>query len=557
MALDPEEKKRLRRAFSHARSVREQIFDPRYREASKYCRSVRQDWSEEDAELSGGSVGADPDVLDTRGEENCNIASQGITGWTMGSSIRWWRMMNRSRKMEQRKRVRTYYQDCEDHLSSQFARGNFYSAFAEGFKDFIGFGQITIWEGENADADGISCLPLHIKRVTLLQNDLAEIIGTAFDSFMTADEILERWPESTRGNAELEQSKRETPETRYAVHHLVIRRPNGTIFAPKLKKPWASYYFLEGISANSDDEWFDLDEGGFDSNPYLTARWDTVNELAYGVGPGVYATPKLKMLQQMRKIRIQAGQVMAQPPFAADKALRGRVNYYPRGGTWLDKNEKKPEPLFTGTSVPALDKDIAEMVQSIDEIFFRDLFMMLLTSPREMTALEVGERQGERAALLGPPLQRLQAELLQPAIWRAWLIETSAGRLPPPPSELRDEEIYFDFLGLLAQMQKRHARVTNTMQALSGIQAVAAIFGKASLDNYDDDIISTRLTDTLGLDQDAVKDEVLVRKTRENRAAAVQAQQQAAQNLEYAKTFLPNVGKLNSITPQAPGMGGG
>ena len=74
-----------------------------------------------------------------------------------------------------------------------------------------------------------------------------------------------------------------------------------------------------------------------------------------------------------------------------------------------------------------------------------------------MTATEVAERRQEKMLLLGPVLQRLKTELLDPLIERTYYILLRQGAIPPAPELLNGLEMRVDYISTIAQAQRSAA----------------------------------------------------------------------------------------------------
>ena len=72
----------------------------------------------------------------------------------------------------------------------------------------------------------------------------------------------------------------------------------------------------------------------------------------------------------------------------------------------------------------------------IKEAFYANLFLMMAESDRrEITAREIDERREEKMLMLGPVLERLHDELLQPLVARVFRIMTRNGGLIPAAAQ--------------------------------------------------------------------------------------------------------------------------
>jgi len=105
----------------------------------------------------------------------------------------------------------------------------------------------------------------------------------------------------------------------------------------------------------------------------------------------------------------------------------------------------------------ALGQDIAEVQQRVKQAFYADLFLMMAESDRrEITAREIDERHEEKMLMLGPVLERLHDELLDPLVSRVFNIMSRQGLfddIPLPPS-LKIPHLQVEFISMLAQAQK-------------------------------------------------------------------------------------------------------
>ena len=80
---------------------------------------------------------------------------------------------------------------------------------------------------------------------------------------------------------------------------------------------------------------------------------------------------------------------------------------------------------------------------------------MLATQPiSRMTATEIVERHEEKLLMIGPVIERLHNELLEPLIDRTFAYLVKANALPPAPPELQGMDLSVEFVSILAQAQQ-------------------------------------------------------------------------------------------------------
>lgn len=169
-----------------------------------------------------------------------------------------------------------------------------------------------------------------------------------------------------------------------------------------------------------------------------------------------------------------------------------------------------------------------------------------------MTATEVAERHEEKMLMLGPVLDRLNSELLDPLISLVFDRMVQADLVPPVPDEMNGKELNVDFISILAQSQK--AITTNGVDRFISNLGVVAQMKPEALDKFDADYWVDAYADSLGIDPRYVVSGKQVAVIREQRAEQQQAQQQlaAAQQLaSTAKDLGSAVGRegIQSATP--------
>jgi hypothetical protein len=183
--------------------------------------------------------------------------------------------------------------------------------------------------------------------------------------------------------------------------------------------------------------------------------------------------------------------------------------------------------------------DIQEVQERIQRAFYADLFAMMINSDRrQMTATEVAERHEEKLVLLGPALQRVNIELLDPLLEDVFSFALEAGLLPPPPPELAGVELKIEYISLLAQAQQA-VSASGIERVLSFTGNLAAVFPDV-VDLIDADVAVREYSDILGNTPYILRDEVAVQEMRQAKAQKQQQMEQVAmaqQGAQAAKTL--------------------
>ena len=291
-----------------------------------------------------------------------------------------------------------------------------------------------------------------------------------------------------------------------------------------------------------------IEESGYYWNPNVTWRWRKNSDEWYGRSPSWDAFVEIMLSQQKGRTNIIAGQTMAEGPIVAPSDLRGQINRGPKGTTYVDDMAQMPKPLNTNMQLPYSVEDQQRSDQAIREHFHVDFFLMLyqaMVNKVELTATQVMEMAGEKAAVLGTRMGNLGSEGFNPIIHRVDEIGTRAGRMPLPPQILWDYgfRIEIDYLSSLALAQKRLPRLRSLR---GGIQIVGEI-SNINLESPAVDVINLDETiretlDATGFPTKCLRPEDQVKAIREQRAKQRQ-EQQTVENLPKIAKAMQSAGK--------------
>lgn len=230
----------------------------------------------------------------------------------------------------------------------------------------------------------------------------------------------------------------------------------GDGMVPVEKKRWLSYYYEPG---GTDQDIF-LRKSGFDEFPILAPRWDVVGEDVFGTNcPGMTCLGDIRQLQLMEKRGAEALDKLVRPPMVGPSSLRNsKASILPGDITYLDVREGQQgfRPVYqVPQHLDQLEAKAQQIRQRISKAFYEDLFLMLaLSDRRQMTATEVAERHEEKLLMLGPVLERMNDELLDPLIDRTYKAMERRGYIPSAPEELQGLDLKVEYISIMAQAQK-------------------------------------------------------------------------------------------------------
>ena len=331
--------------------------------------------------------------------------------------------------------VAAWLLEVKKSLEGAFAKSNLYGVLQSTYEEVAVFGTAAFLVEENPRG-GIYCRPFTAGEYVLDVDDKGCVNTFGREFFMTAKQLGTEFGTEVLSPKLVQELKQENTSVYHRVMHLIMPNPQADVgwedyghFAFK------SVYFLEDGTL--------LREGGYHEFPVIAARWETKNTSeSYGRGPGWKCLGDVKMLQKMQRTKLVALDKSTNPPVMVSAGVQGEVNLLPGGITRCNSlTEAAVKPAYqVEADLSALDRAMEQVKDTIRAHFFADVFMMLAAQdmPR-MTAAEVAERRQEKMLLLGPILQRLKTELLDPLIERTYFILLRQGEIPQAPEETPQE----------------------------------------------------------------------------------------------------------------------
>jgi hypothetical protein len=212
--------------------------------------------------------------------------------------------------------------------------------------------------------------------------------------------------------------------------------------------------------------------------------------------------------------------------------IAGDITYIEPGAS----GKFEPAQTILPGSIEALNQDISRHEEQIRRAFFTDLFLMLTNLDRpQMTATEVAERHEEKLLMLGPVLENIHNDLLDPLIDRTFGIMLRNGLIPPAPEELQGKELKVEYISILAQAQR--AVGVNSIRQTAGFIMDLAQVAPNVMDKFDADQAVNQFADMQGVPPTIIRSDKNVAIMRQQRAQQQAAQAAAAQAPEAAKTM--------------------
>ena len=517
-------------------------FEDYWTEAQTYADNVVMNWGKP------GEVPSRPKRFTSKPFQYNKTLVAGILGYAVSPSLVWFKLGMENQELLKEYGVKDWLEDCETELLAMFNRSNFYRETNPAVKDSTCIGHGVLFIDEDIENRRIRFTHFPANEIFLDINAYGEV-DTCFRWYAdTLRNIVEFFGEDNVSEEMREQYKESSHwNDSHEILMCVYPREN---YNPEFKDaknmPYACVYMELGSKHI-------LKKSGYREFPFAVFEWDRFAGFAYSSSPAMDAMPDIKALNVIKKSSLQIAQTSAEPPMMASQEMRD-IDLSPRGITYLPTKDSRLEPVRTGENYPITLQELSNYEQAVKDWFYVDYFLALQERNQQMTATEVMELQGEKAATLSTFIVSLN-EFLSNIIQRSFNLLMRARLLPPPPVALINQQaiIKIDFTGPLAQNQKKYHQMGGTVQALSAIGPIMQMFPNAG-DFLDGDELMKSTMEGMGMPQNIIREDDDVKKIRENR---IKAQQEAAaqqQQMAMAQTLMQNANKLGEASEEGSMM---
>lgn len=458
----------------------------------------------------------------------------------------WFRLSTPDPELSELGAVKAWLHTVSTRMASVFLRSNLYKALPVIYGDMGVFGTAAMAIEEDFE-NTIRCTVFPIGSYMIATDEKGRVRVFMREFPMTVRQLIGQFghPAGDKSDGAIDWSKFSdhvkntwmtgARETRVDVHHAII--PNED-YDPRSKlsnsKKYRSVYYEKASGNNGERSDRLLSDAGFDMFPILAPRWETTGQDAYGTEcPGMVSLGDTKQLQTGERRALQAIEKQINPPMTGPTSMRAqKASILPGDITLVDVREGQQS--FRPAHEVNYNLQQHEIKQDqvrgrIRRAFYEDLFLMLATDSRQQpaTAREIEERHEEKLLALGPVLENMNQDLLDPLIDITFDIMLRQGMIPPPPDELQGLDLRVEYISIMAQAQK--------LVGLSGMERykqaameMATIF-PGSVDKTDADQFLEVYGDLTSVAPGIVRSDEDVDAIRASRAQAEQAAAKAEQ----------------------------
>lgn len=488
-------------------------------------------------------------IIDNTATLSARTLASGMMSGVTSPARPWFRLTTPDPDLAEFGPVKEWLHQVESRMTTSFLKSNLYNTLPILYKDNGVFGTSPILVEEDfRDVFRTQSFPIGSY---MIAKDHRGVVNTFLREFrMTVRQLLEQFGQMDEQTGRpiwdnFSQHVRNlydagNMEAWIDVVHVVYPNEDYSPLkaGPKNKK-FNSCYYERGTSGTSstsrymstEDNIF-LREGGYDLFPVLCPRWEVAGEDVYGTNcPGMEALGDVKQLQLGEKRVMQAVDKMINPPMVGPSILRTqKASILPGDITFVDVREGQGgfRPAHeVNFRISEMEQKQAQVRDRVRRAFFEDLFLMLAnTDRRQITAREIEERHEEKLLALGPVLEQLNQDLLDPLIDLTFDIHVRQELIPPPPEELAGSDLKVEYISIMAQAQKLIS--IGAVERFTGFVGNVAGVAPQVLDKINTDQLVDVMGDILSIPPSLIKTDEEVAEIRAAQAKQAQMQQQMA-----------------------------
>ncbi len=530
-----------RRMYRQLKAEIDSSWKPTWRELSRYINPYSGRYlAAEDPSKDNNGERRDQVILNNVAFEAMRTLAAGLHGGLTSPSRPWFMLGVPDDDLMENESVKQWLHIVKQRLLAVLQRSNFYTAVHQAYEELGQYGTAVMLIEEDFNT------AVRFRTYTCGEYMLAggpeyTIPNTLYRRFsLTARQVVEKFAKrkkgellweniSTRVRSLYENGK---SEERVMVAHVIQPSPNGR----------GSNYESVYYEIDSGDKEKVLRRGTYVERPFVSPRWDVSGSDVYGTGPGWHSLGDVKQLQNMEKKKLVALDKMINPAMNAPTSMRGEQKSIDPGKVnYVDSQtggQSFTPTYLVNPNLQAMRVEMDSIENRIKRLFYYDMFLSLASATKRMTATEVQQRYEEKLMILGPVIERLETELLDPVVERVFNILLRQKLIPPAPPEIGGMQIKVEYISLLAQAQKMVG--SGSLEQVAGFVGNLAAVNPAVLDKMDMDELVDQYSSMIGVPPKVIRPDDLVAQIRADKAAQAQQQAQfesAAQMADSAKVL--------------------
>src|SRR5690606_38198503 len=503
-------------------------------------------------------------IINDTATKALRVMAAGMMSHMTSKSRPWFRLTTPDPRMAEQADVRVWLDGVGNLVRDTLAKSNFYKAMPVVYTEDGMFG-ISAMLVLDHPTDVVGFYPLTAGTYAIGLNDQQAVDSLWRCYTRTAKQLKERYGEDKLPQRVKDALRNNRDDAKFEVESLFEPNPDARqgsgpmgLTAAKFR-PFREVVWMDGADAAGGV----MDAGGHYEMPAVVIRWNPVGGDVYSTSPAIDSLGDSKQLQYLEGKKLKLVDLSVDPPLGLPEQLRnsGEGTLAPGSRTYLPvmSQGSQAAPLYTPNhgALQALFAEIREVESRIQDAFYSNLFMMLASlDDRERTATEIAERREEKATVLGPSLEAVTDEGLDPIVIRVYKLLERAGRVPEPPPALQEVPIKIEYTSILAQAAKAHG-TASIERLLQFAGAAAQMAGPSVLDKLDIDQMVDEYADRIGTPVSTIRSDDDTAALRESRQQQEQMQQMAmmAQPAAQGAQAVKALAEAGAVSQQQVGVG--
>lgn len=507
-------------------------FIPHYKELADFCAPRRGRFLITDRNKG---VKRYTNIINNRSTMGLKICTSGMLAGSMSPTRPWFSFETNDPERMEAKGVKEWLYKVELIMRTIFAESNFYGMASTMLRELILFGTAAMSHVD--DFDDVARFYTHTAGSYMICQNSKYKIDTFVREFeWTVWQIVKEFGLDKVSTPIKTAWDKGDYDKWYPVIQII--EPNEEYNGESklnVNKPFRSVYFEPGNTGETRDKW--LSTSGFEEFPVYVPRWDLTGEDIYGTDcPGMTALGDIKGLQLEEKRKAQAIDKMVSPVLRGPPSLNNvPISHLPASAIIYDGDDsrQKLEPVYqVNPHLQELRADMDAIERRIDSAFYVDMFLAItnIEGIQPRNEMDLLNRNEEKLLQLGPVLERLHGEALDPLMDRLFNQAVRANILPPPPEALAGQPLKIKYISTLAMAQR--AIATQSLDRLMMFAGQMAGFGMSdALMKIDAAQAIDEYAKAIGVVPTVIVPDETVQQIKEQQAQ----QQKAAAELEAAQ----------------------
>ena len=480
-------------------------------------------------------------IINTTGEDSLYVLTSGMHSGLTSPSRPWFKLGWMDENLKGFEPLKAWLQDSEKRLHAALHSSNFYAIINSFYIEYAGFGTGSMYVGEDTGTDQT---PFRFELLTAGEYAFATGAHGKAEVFFrtlikTPRQVLELYPNGASDHIRkiIKENDPGADVASITLIEYIVRQGNGRMPFKRVIYDITSSSTSRGESQSIESE-IPLELKGFYEFPYPVARWGTIGSDMYGIGPGSRALPHIRRLQEMEKAFLMATHKAIAPPLNAPARMRGKLNTMPGGYNYYSNPaEVVSEIMQVRFDFQGVSAAIERVEQRIQRNFFNDIFLTASRDPNAspLKATQVNVQEQEKMLRLGPVIERLQHEFLQPLLERCFNIMLRKDKFAPLSPELAEMAGDYEITMISPLATAQRGVALQGINSFMGFIGQAAQFDQTILDNINVDVAAREFADISGVDIGILRPQEDVDALRKQRAEAQAAQKKAEEQAQVAQ----------------------